>query len=112
MSTQPNEGALKAAPSQWRNVKDTANEILTGLPTHLGLARGKVAFIAATAEREIQREAVNPAVAELVDGLDDCRRAFGCWQVGQIPGRPEDILALIAKVDALLAKYEAKGGAS
>ncbi len=41
-----------------------------------------------------------PAIAleEALDALKDCDLAFANWQVGQIPGRPEDILALITKV--------------
>lgn len=35
--------------------------------------------------------------------LEDCDLAFTNWQIGQIPGRPEDILSLIAKVRAALA---------
>ncbi len=40
--------------------------------------------------------------AGLVEALEGCRKAFTNWQIGQIPGRPEDILALIVKVDKAL----------
>lgn len=35
---------------------------------------------------------------KLQEALEACDRAFVSWQVGQIPGRPEDILALINQV--------------
>jgi len=41
--------------------------------------------------------------AALLEALKLCDSAFICWQVGQIPGRPEDILALITKVRAAIA---------
>src|SRR6185369_15263251 len=41
--------------------------------------------------------------AALFEALKLCDSAFICWQVGQIPGRPEDILALITKVRAAIA---------
>lgn len=44
---------------------------------------------------------------ELLGALEDCDNAFAAWQVGQIPGRPEDILRLIMKVRSAIAK--AKG---
>ena len=50
-------------------------------------------------------QAVN-AHAALVNVLTECDRAFANWQVGQIPGRPEDILALIVQVRAALALAE------
>ena len=40
----------------------------------------------------------------LITALQDCDHAFAAWQVGQIPGRPEDILALITRVRAALQK--------
>ncbi len=39
-----------------------------------------------------------------------CDCAFASWQIGQIPGRPEDILALITDLRAAVSK--AIGGAS
>ena len=38
----------------------------------------------------------------LVKALEHCDKAFVSWQLGQIPGRPEDILALIVEVRAAL----------
>lgn len=42
----------------------------------------------------------------LREALRACDKAFVSWQVGQIPGRPEDILALIAKARAALSATE------
>lgn len=39
-----------------------------------------------------------------VAALEECDAAFAAWQVGQIPGRPEDILRLIALVRSALAQ--------
>lgn len=44
------------------------------------------------------------AAPELLAALERCDLAFADWQVGVVPGRPEDILALIAQVRAALAK--------
>ncbi len=41
---------------------------------------------------------------ELVEALNECDKAFACWQIGQIPGRPEDILKLINKVRQAIAR--------
>ena len=41
------------------------------------------------------------------EALNKCDIAFTNWQVGQIPGRPEDILALIVQVRAALALADA-----
>lgn len=46
------------------------------------------------------------AAPELLEALTKCDRAFAAWQVGQIPGRPEEILALIVEVRAAIAKAE------
>lgn len=46
------------------------------------------------------------AAPELLEALKECDKAFVSWQVGQIPGRPEDILALITKTRAAIAKAE------
>lgn len=46
------------------------------------------------------------AAPELLEALNDCDHAFAAWQMGVVPGRPEDILALIAKVRAAIAKAE------
>lgn len=46
------------------------------------------------------------AAPELLEACKACDRAFVSWQVGQIPGRPEDILALISQVRAVIAKVE------
>ena len=43
---------------------------------------------------------------DLLEALKGCDKAFVSWQVGQIPGRPEDILALITQVRAALAKAQ------
>lgn len=69
---------------------------------------GRALYIENEMERKANRraaEVVPDLIAELKaarEALDDCDRAFASWQVGQIPGRPEDILALIQKVRALL----------
>lgn len=47
---------------------------------------------------------------ELVAELKACDSAFACWQLGQIPGRPEDILALIGSVRKALARAEGREG--
>lgn len=41
---------------------------------------------------------------DLLAALEACDEAFVSWQVGQIPGRPEDILALINQVRVALAR--------
>lgn len=46
------------------------------------------------------------AAPELLEALNDCDHAFAAWQMGVVPGRPKDILALIAKVRAAIAKAE------
>ena len=43
---------------------------------------------------------------ELLAALKDCDNAFAAWQCGQIPGRPDDIYALIVAVRAAIAKAE------
>lgn len=48
------------------------------------------------------------AAPALVEALEKCDKAFAAWQVGQIPGRPEDILALITEVRAALAAAEGR----
>lgn len=45
---------------------------------------------------------------EATGALDSCDKSFACWQVGQIPGRPEDILSLIVQVRNTLAKLNAE----
>lgn len=47
-------------------------------------------------------------IGELLAALTKCDTAFASWQVGQIPGRPEDILALIVEVRAAIAKAEVR----
>lgn len=42
--------------------------------------------------------------SDLLAALEACDKAFVAWQLGQIPGRPEDILALIAQTRAAIAK--------
>ena len=44
----------------------------------------------------------------LLAALRQCDNAFVSWQIGQIPGRPEDILALIATVRAAIARAEGR----
>ena len=46
------------------------------------------------------------AAPEMLAALEACNAAFSSWQVGQIPGRPDDILALVTKVRAAIAKTE------
>lgn len=53
------------------------------------------------AELRAQRDALKEA-------LNNCDKAFVSWQVGQIPGRPEDILAMITNVREALAATEEK----
>lgn len=45
--------------------------------------------------------------AEALAALRLCDEAFASWQVGQIPGRPDDILALTSRVRAALEQAEA-----
>lgn len=42
----------------------------------------------------------------LVAALQKCSAAFASWQMGQIPGRPEDILALTSEVRAALTQAQ------
>ncbi len=44
------------------------------------------------------------AAPELLAACEACSDVFASWQVGQVPGRPADILALIVKVRAAVAK--------
>lgn len=48
-------------------------------------------------------------IKELEGALDACDSAFVSWQVGQIPGRPSDILALIHRVRTVLHPNPAQG---
>ena len=43
---------------------------------------------------------------ELLGALKACDDAFVSWQVGNVPGRPEDILRLIVKVRTAIANAE------
>jgi hypothetical protein len=56
------------------------------------------------ARRKAEDEAIraNAESQVMVDVLKRCDHAFASWQCGQIPGRPEDILALIVDVRAAL----------
>src|SRR5262245_31778562 len=58
-------------------------------------ARANAALIAAVPDLLAENK-------KLREALEACDRAFVAWQVGQIPGRPEDILALISQVRAAL----------
>lgn len=40
----------------------------------------------------------------LRNALEACDKAFASWQLGQIPGRPEDILRLIFQVRGALSE--------
>lgn len=48
-------------------------------------------------------------VVEMESVLEECDSAFVNWQLGQIPGRPEDILVLISKVRKVLKKAKEGG---
>lgn len=50
------------------------------------------------------------AAPDLLQALKGCDKAFVSWQLGQIPGRPDDILALIRDVRNAIAKAEADHG--
>jgi len=56
-----------------------------------------------TSEGEANAQLIS-AAPDMQEALNACDKAFAAWQVGQIPGRPEDILALISEVRAALAK--------
>lgn len=58
--------------------------------------------------RELEREnaRLQDANKALSGALEDCDNAFAAWQLGQIPGRPEDILGLINKVRRAIACAE------
>lgn len=49
------------------------------------------------------------AAPDLLAALKSCDDAFAGWQIGVVPGRPEDILALIGKVRSALARAGASG---
>ena len=49
------------------------------------------------------------AAPELLEACNRCDAAFATWQVGQIPGRPEDILALVQFLRAAISKAEGRG---
>lgn len=57
---------------------------------------------------DIRERVKRMAADDLLAALKKCDNAFVAWQVGQIPGRPEDILALIAEVRAAIAKAEGR----
>lgn len=46
--------------------------------------------------------------SDLLEALKACDDAFAGWQAGTVPGRPEDILALIVKTRAAIAKAEGR----
>lgn len=48
------------------------------------------------------------AAREMLEALKACDEAFAMWQVGGIPGRPEDILKLIVDVRSAIAKATGK----
>lgn len=48
------------------------------------------------------------AAPELLATMKSCDEAFADWQVGQIPGRPDDILALVTRLRAAIAKAEGR----
>ena len=75
---------------------------------------GKPGFIASLGfPHEGKREANGALIvravnshADMLAALNNCDRAFVSWQLGHIPGRPEDILVLIGQVRAAIAKAE------
>jgi hypothetical protein len=48
------------------------------------------------------------AAPDLLEALRRCNDAFAGWQIGAVPGRPEDILALIGETRAAIAKAEGR----
>jgi len=52
----------------------------------------------------------NSYYEEMYEVLKRCDHAFACWQLGVVPGRPEDILALTSSVREVLYKVEGENG--
>jgi hypothetical protein len=50
------------------------------------------------------------AAPDLLEALEECDQAFTSWQVGQIPGRPEDILGLVHHVRNAIARARGEAG--
>jgi hypothetical protein len=55
-------------------------------------------------ETQLANARLIAASPDLLDALDACNDAFCFWQIGVVPKRPEDILALIGKVRSAIAK--------
>lgn len=69
----------------------------------------EVEIVASRITEEVLRErVVERAAPKLLAALKGCDRAFAAWQAGQIPGRPEDILALVVEVREAIAAAEGK----
>lgn len=96
--------AIKAGhtPGPWRLA---GTEIWAG-PKRIAFGKGAYD----EKDRAIQKANARLIAADpdLLEALEKADQTFISWQVGQIPGRPEDILAVIEMVRAALAK--AKGG--
>jgi len=73
----------------------------------IGAENGQVAIIPLDESNKGNAEFIVRACNshdDMLEALEDCDRAFALWQIGQIPGRPEDILALIAKTRKAIQK--------
>ena len=46
------------------------------------------------------------AAPDLLAACEGCSDAFASWQLGQIPGRPDDILRLVTMVRDAIAKAQ------
>ncbi len=103
----------KHTPGPWHNERGPAPVYgLNGdlMVNGIGIGAGSE-HIATVTGREATRCANARLIAAapyLYEALTECDLAFVSWQLGQIPGRPDDILRLITKARTALA--EADGG--
>lgn len=97
---------IKYTPGPWRSRLST--NAAKALNVEAGTLGHNIALVNRHGNKNLQEAAANArliaAAPDMLAALNKCDSAFVAWQVGQIPGRPEDILALITEVRAAIAK--------
>jgi hypothetical protein len=99
MGAAKKEKRPQHTPGPWAAVSDHAKErmrIMGGDWT--------VAFVPARHPTDVANARLVAAAPEMLGALERCDDAFAMWQVGGVPGRPEDILRLVTQVRAAIAK--------